>query len=145
MRAHLSAPTLLQTDAGQEDLLLPRDSFLSAVPFRATGLVTRGAHARSWEFDLSRPPAFKTHARDPRPLGYWRSLVARGQGNQPNSMRPPRWGRRRPPPRSPGRPRGALFSAQRSAPRPESAPAPLARCGVSVSPAGFSPLRWSGK
>nr|CAI9700703.1 unnamed protein product [Rangifer tarandus platyrhynchus] len=40
---------------------------------------------------------------------------------------------------------GALGVARRPAPRPERAPAPPARCGVSVSPAGFSPLRWSGK
>lgn len=45
-------------------------------------------------------------------------------------------GREHPPP--------ALAQASK-APRPERAPAPLARCGVSVSPAGFSPLRWSGK
>lgn len=94
MRAHLSAPTLLQADAGQGDLWVPRDRFLSAVPFRATGLVTRGAHARSWEFDLSRPPAFKTHARDPRPLGYWRSLVARSRSLAGGVTNPTACGRR---------------------------------------------------
>lgn len=40
------------------------------------------------------PPAFKTHARDPRPLGYQRSLVARSRSLAGGGTNPTACGRR---------------------------------------------------
>lgn len=107
--------------------------------------VTPGTRARSLAYDLYTPPPPppSSHAKGsrlrcaagaPRPPA---ALPEPAGETAAGGPRPRRGGSARRP-RSPARPR-------RRVPRPERTPAPLARCGVSVSPAGFSPLRWSGK
>lgn len=129
----------------QSRLLPPTPTVVapSVTPRTATGSVTRRTSTPSLAYDLYSPPlcSSNTHA----------SLLRYAAGSPPPSSAPPEpagetaAGRPKPRrggsthrPHSPGRPK-------QPAPRSERAPALLARCGVSVSPAGFSPLRWSGK
>lgn len=122
-------------------------------PPKSDRLVTRGTSVRSSACDIYNPPSPRPLVRahtgpsSAMPLGLVRHresfqnppvklrLAARGSGGA-GALTPPGLARVS---------QGAIGVARRPAPRPKRAPAPPARCGVSVSPAGFSPLRWSGK
>ena len=126
--------------------------FPSMTPPKSDRLLTRGTSARSSVCDIYKPPSPRPLVRahtgpsSAMPLG----LVRHRESfqNPPVKLRLAARGCGGAGARTPGLAlgsQGALGVAGRSAPRPERAPAPQEQCGVSVSPAGFSPLRWSGK
>lgn len=144
-------------DGSLDSVYCPKGGRLGAqekegTPPKSDRLLTRGTSARSSMCDIYKPPS-------PRPLVRAHTgpssamppeLVRHRESfqNPPVKLRLAARGRGGAGARTPGLAlgfQGALGVAGRSAPRPERAPAPQARCGVSVSPAGFSPLRWSGK
>ena len=123
---------------------------------RATELVTRGTSAPSLACDLHNPPPPGSHAHGSLPCC---PAGARLPPSPPPPPQPsqdprgkcggrPRSGTRRehPPPALSPRPEGRAQRGEAAwPPAPRKTARSLARCGVSVSPAGFSPLRWSGK